>query len=188
MKLSELRPRSLVEKWYNINDGTRSLMESIVVPEVAAALKAFQIGHGSDNAVLIGGLALSFYSLPRTTQDVDFLFMSAGQIPSFVDGFKKTRDHAFTHKQTGVEIEVLDPVFLKMSEQLAQVVFDTANLIDNIRIASKSGLVALKLGRWSRQDQADIEALFKTGNIDVSPFPLSPIEQQRLSQIETPQG
>jgi hypothetical protein len=44
---------------------------------------------------------------------------------------------------------------------------------DDVAVASESGLVALKLLRRARQDEADIVALVKTGRVDLSGFPLS---------------
>jgi hypothetical protein len=43
-----------------------------------------------------------------------------------------------------------------------------------VRVASKTGLVALKLFRPSRQDEADIVAPAKTGRVELSSFPLTP--------------
>jgi hypothetical protein len=184
MRYDDFRDKETVKKWYDINDGTRSLIESIVVPEVSAALQAFKNGNGCDNAVLIGGLALSFYGLPRYTQDIDLLFVSFASIPHFVEGFKKVREHAFEHKKTNVIIEVLDSDFLKIPQHLVETVFDTATLIDGIHIASKSGLIALKLQRFSRQDQADIEQLLKMSGVDMTPFNLSQVDIDKLKTFE----
>ncbi|MGC2415660.1 MAG: hypothetical protein WA459_23550 [Stellaceae bacterium] len=44
---------------------------------------------------------------------------------------------------------------------------------DGVSVASETGLVALKLFPRSRQDEADIVALIKTGRVDLSGFPLT---------------
>ena len=51
--------------------------------------------------------------------------------------------------------------------------FETSIIKDGIKIASPSGLVALKFGRFSRKDQADIEDLVNSEEIDLSIFNLS---------------
>lgn len=173
MRASELRPAFLIEKLLRVNDGTRTLFESVMVPEVAAALKDFHRAGGTNKAVLIGGLAVSFYGLPRTTMDVDFMFLSPSDVPNEVQGFKKIRAHAFQHNQTHVEIEVLDPSYLGLPQDLVQAVFDTAVTMDGMKVASKSGIIALKLFRMKRYDQGDVEQLAALGDIDLTPFHLS---------------
>lgn len=79
-----------------------------LVPEVNRALSKWIKGKTEHLApgVLIGGLALSFYSPPRETTDIDLLFLSDEQIPEKVDGFKRHRPHGFEEKKTQVEVEV----------------------------------------------------------------------------------
>lgn len=154
------------------NDGTRTLFESILVPEVEKAFKDWK-KHASDaKCVLIGGCALGYYIKPRVTTDSDLLFMTANEIPLFVETFKRIRPGAFMHKETNVEIEVLVPESINMPVEIAQAIYDHAKIEDGIRIASPSGLVASKLSRFKLQDQADIQALHELGNIDLSPYPL----------------
>jgi hypothetical protein len=175
MQLHELRPlrsSTLVEKWYHVNDGSRTLLESIVAPEVEKAVKDFRANGGTHNAVLIGGLALSYHGIPRATMDADFLFMTTGDLPHFVEGFKRVSDHRFVHKETHVEVEVIDPAFINLPHEIAQEVFDSAIVSDGIRIASPSGIIALKLFRLKRYDRGDIEQLIEKGNIDLAPFKL----------------
>lgn len=166
-----MRLKSIIQNMYKINDInlSRPLLESIVAPEVNLALSDWIKNSGS-KGVLIGGLAYSYYAKPRATMDVDILFLSNQEIPSYVHGFKKTREYAFLHKKTHVEIEVLEPSFLKISTGLVQKVIQTAVKSNNMNIASKSGLVALKLARGSRKDQGDIEGLIETRGVDITPF------------------
>jgi hypothetical protein len=56
-----------------INDGTRTLIESIMMPELIAALRDW--AKSGSGGVLIGGLGLSYHARPRFTQDIDFLFL-----------------------------------------------------------------------------------------------------------------
>jgi hypothetical protein len=167
------------------NDGTRSLFESILVPEVEAAFKDWNKSATDAKCVLIGGIALSFYVKPRMTTDADQLFMSAADIPATVDGFKRTRPGAFMHKHTHVEIEVLTPSAINMSVELAHAIFDRAQIHDGIRVAEPSGIVAAKLGRFKLRDQADIEELLAHFKIDLDPYPLSAAELARYDQLRT---
>jgi hypothetical protein len=179
MKLRDLK---IVESWYHPNDGTRPLLESILVPEVAKALRDWQKA-GVDNCVLVGGLAVGFHAKPRSTADGDFLFISADTIPDTVVGFKKTRAHAFQHNETHVELEVLDPQFLNIDPLLAKKIVDTAITSDGLKVASKDGLIASKLKRFNRQDQADIEELMKLGGRLDDSWPLTPEMRSKYESI-----
>lgn len=172
MKLKKINEfiRNL-EKTNNVNDGNRTLMESILIKEVGLALDDWNLNNNND-CVLIGGLALSYYIKPRTTTDIDVLFLKSENIPSSVKNFKKHRNLAFQHNLTHVEVETVTPKSINLSINIAQAVFNTAIIKDNIKIASPSGLVALKLNRFNRQDQADIENLIKYTSIDLTPFNL----------------
>ena len=154
-----MRAKEIFEKLNHYNDGTRTLFESIPVPEVNQAL--IDWNKYKHNGVLIGGCALSFYTRPRATMNVDVLFLTDDAIPKEVIGFKRTRPSAFQHNETHVEIELVTSQLVGISHELTQKVFDTSLISDNIKIASPTGLVALKLHRFSRQDQADIEQLVK---------------------------
>lgn len=153
------------------NDGSRSLFESVMAPEIVQALKDLK---GQFNGVIIGGLAFSYYCKPRYTQDIDALFNSESEFPDELNGFKKNRKHGFLHNKTHVELELLDPAHLgnDISPETAKAIIDTAIDVDGIKIASKSGLVAAKLGRASYRDKDDIIQLILTGNIDLSNYNL----------------
>lgn len=165
------------------NSGARSLKQSILVPEVEAALVDWV--SATTGGVLIGGLAFSYYGKPRTTQDVDVLFVHRS-IPSTVEGFKRTRPHAFLHRRTHVEIETLEPSTIGMSSALAVWIESTAHsdasLGVAVKVASPSGVVASKLGRWSKRDQADADELLRHFDVDLSSAPLT--EEQRLRLAE----
>lgn len=149
----------------SVNDGTRSLFESVLPNEVLAALKDWS--KEMPAPVLIGGIALSFYAKPRYTEDLDYLFLSEGDLPKEVDGFDRIRDHAFRHKKTHVEIELLTPEFLNISAALVKRVYGTAIQSNGVNIASAAGLITLKLQRAEIQDQADVVALIKATGVGV---------------------
>lgn len=165
-----------------VNDGTRTLASSIVVPEVAKAFRDWTLAS-KDEVMLIGGLAMSYYVRPRATMDIDFLVLS-GSVPDEVEGFKKTRPHGFLHKETHVEVEVLTQQHLKLRNDLFQYVMRHAVIRDGVRIPSPAGLIALKVQRNSLQDQADIAALLNSGLlIDLTGCPLTPQEHERIQEI-----
>jgi len=162
MKIHEFR----MDKLNQTNSNNRTLFESVVVSEVLQALQDWS--KSSKNGVLIGGLALSYHIKPRHTQDIDMIYLSGDDIPANVTGFKKIRKLSFQHNQTHVEVEVLPASFINKVKGLVDHVIKTSSTLDNINVASANGLVALKLSRFSRQDQADIEQLIihADANID----------------------
>ena len=161
-----------IEKMNRINDGERTLYESIQIPEVIEALKDWKNNTKCDY-VLIGGLSYSYFCKPRSTTDIDLLFKNSYDIPDIVNKFKRHRKGAFQHNKTHVEVEVISPETINTDIRLVEVVLETSIQENGIRIASPSGIIALKLGRFSRQDQADIEALKEYTTIDLTPFNLS---------------
>jgi len=165
-----MRLTSVIEGFSHCNDSnfSRSLIESVMVPEVTAALNDW-IGLNVPG-ILVGGLALSFYVKPRYTSDVDILFLNDNSIPKDIQGFTKIREHAFQHNETHVEVELLTPAFLNIPVGLVSAVINTSIESNGIKVGSPSGLIALKLQRGELQDQADIEQLVKTGNIDLEPY------------------
>jgi len=166
-----------------VNDGTRTLSESIVVWEVGVAFDDFVKATKDEHFVLIGGLALSFYVKPRTTTDVDVLFLSDGDIPASLDKFNH-HSGAFEHKMTGVEVEVLSPTAINLPQHIAEHIFATARKVDGVKIASPAGLVVSKLGRFNRQDQADIESLLKYEKFNIDEYHVPPLWEERFRSIE----
>ena len=150
-----------IEKMNSFNNGNRTLIESAVIPELAWALKDWKKETEQATCVLIGGQAVSHWCKPRSTMDLDFAFVSDADIPTQVEGFKRTRDHAFLHRETHVEIEVLTSSFLKISPVLIKKALATSVLSSGVQIACPEALICLKCYRWSLQDRADIESLMK---------------------------
>src|ERR1039457_3999829 len=163
--INELRN---IGKMNSINYGNRLISESIVLQEVEQAFQDWT-SIGID-CVLIGGIALSFYVKPRYTMDVDVLFLSKEDIPINVPNFKHHRAGAFQHNKTHVEIETITPQSINTPIEVVQAIFDTSEIHSGVKVASPSGLVALKLGRFSEQDRADIGTLIDYTIIDISQF------------------
>jgi hypothetical protein len=178
-----MRLAAIFEKLNKPNDGTRSLFESIAVPEVAQALRTWITGGG--HGVLIGGCAASYYATPRASMDVDVLFLHSGEIPDQVSGFKRTRSGAFQHNATHVEVEIITPQMINLSTDLAQKVIDTSIESDGIRVASPTGIVALKLNRLKRHDIGDIVDMINTGKVDLTGWPVSVQNSKDFEEIST---
>jgi hypothetical protein len=174
-----MRLRKLT-KMQTVNNGTRSLFESVMMPEIILALRDW--GRSTSVGVLIGALGLSFHCKPRFTQDIDFLVQEFPDIPDKIRGFTRTAPHSLQHDLTQVEVNILSPSSGCVPKEIAEQVFLRAILSNGIRVASASGLVALKLFGLRRvQDQADAVALIKTGGVDLSGWPISP---EKLAEFE----
>ncbi len=156
-----------------VNDAahSRSLFESIMMPELISALRDWTEAAGG--GVLVGTAALSFHVRPRMSHDIDFLFIDDADIPTAIPGFSRISPVRLRHNRTGVEVTVVTPDAIQIPLEVAEEVDRMAIVSDGVRVVSESGLVALKLFRRSRQDEADIVASVKTDRVDLSTFPLS---------------
>ena len=176
-----MRLKEIVDRW---NTGTCvTITESILVPEISSALKDWKINTIAikDKWMLIGGILVGYYVRPRTTTDVDVIFMEEDEIPKTVNNFKRTRNHAFQHEHTHVEVEVLTPEYLKIPKEIVNHAFETSILSDGIRIPSVEGLIALKICRASFQDLADIQNICEQHDINLIDWPLP---QDKLEYVE----
>ena len=179
-----LRFKELIESLNKANDGTRTLFQSIAIPEVNKALGDYS--KHVPSGVLIGGIAASYHNRPRATTDADILYMHKDNIPDEVPGFKHHRPGAFQHNDTHVEVEAVTPEHINISQELAQKVFDTAELSDRtngIRVASPSGVVALKLHRQRGHDIGDIVHMHHTGKVDLSDWPIQQKHRDDYEEI-----
>src|SRR5260370_496612 len=127
-----MRLRKLT-KMQTVNDGTRSLIESIMSPEVIAALRDWvrstrSAVTGEAAGVVIGGLGLSYHCKPNYTQDVYLLFLGAADIPHTVRGFTRTATGEFQHDRTQVEVHVATPSSINVPPEIAELVIRTAIL------------------------------------------------------------
>lgn len=167
----------------HINDAThsRSLTESIMLPQVILALGDWR--RAGVGGVLIDTAALSFHVRPRMAQELEFLFVDDAAIRDVVSGFDRVSPTLLRHRRTCVEVNVATPAALRVPTEIAEEVARTAILSDDVLVTSESGLVALKLLRRSRQDEADIVALIKTGRVDLSGFPLAPKKMAAFREL-----
>lgn len=174
-------------KW--LNNGCRSLLESIIPNEVIQALRDWKDNYSKDNYVMIGGLALSYYNRPRYTEDVDLIFLSDEEIPNNVYKFRRNRKHSFEHIKTGVEVEALSPSVINKNEDFFKCVFEDSIESDGIKIASPVSLIALKLSRFNDSDKSDIIFLHKYCiendiKIELDKYNLSDIELRKYEDLD----
>jgi len=179
-RFNKMKLRDL-SKMQGPNNGTRTLNESIMIPEIIAAIKDWMSSKAG--GVLIGGLALSNWAKPRMTQDIDVLYLHDSDIPDHVNKFKKTREHSFQHNSTHVEVETVSSEFLNLPEDVVQKIIDTAINQNGIKVASPSGIVASKLYRFNMRDQADIVDLINSQPVDISDFNLPEDKVERFRNM-----
>ena len=149
-----------IEKMNSINNGNRTLFESIIEEEIITQLIKLT-DNNILNYVMVGRLALSYYAKPMMNTDIDLLFLSENDIPENVDGFRRINKHHFYNDKTGIEIKLLTPNFLNIHYNIIKELFNDIIVSNNIRIVSVSSLIVLKLFRFNLQDQADIGRLIK---------------------------
>jgi hypothetical protein len=93
------------------------------------------------------------------------------------------------HLRTHVEIETLEPSTVGMSHALAVWIAHTAHEDSSLgvvtQVASPSGIVASKLGRWNKRDQADAEELMQHFTIDLEAAPLTAEQRKRWREAQT---
>ena len=168
-----------------------NLSHVAMIPEVQHALVEWiKSTTPTNRGVLIGGLAMSFYAKPRTTDDVDLLFLEASEIPGEVVGFKRYRPGAFREKETHVDIEVTTPAsFDLLTPAVARKVMETAVEFDGLKVASREGMLALKLcgaqtPKRKFKDLADVVSLLD-GNVGLpmDDWPLSNEALRLLGEI-----
>ncbi|WP_043344848.1 hypothetical protein [Belnapia moabensis] len=158
-----------IAKMRTVNDGTRTLTESVIMPALIDVLRDWSTAGAG--GVLIGDVALSFHARPRAASDLTFLVLQENAIPTSFDGFERTGAHTFRHLTTGIEVRVATPSPARAPLEIAEIVTATSVLSDGIFIASASGLVALLLFCPGLQAMADIVTLVATGRVDLSGYP-----------------
>jgi hypothetical protein len=166
----------------NVAAHSRSMIGSIMRPEVISALRDWR--RPGVGGALIGEVALGFHVRPRMALELEFLFVDDTAIPDAVSGFDRLDPVLFRHAGTDVEVHIITPAALGVPTEIAEEIARTAIMSDGVRVASESGLVALKPFRHSRQDEADIIALIKTGRVDISSFPLSAEKMSAVRDLD----
>jgi hypothetical protein len=166
-----------------------TLLNSALVADVGSTLIRWASTTKGMHGVLIGRLALAFYSRPRMTTEIHMLFISHDDIPTTVDGFDKHSTSAFKDKSTNIEIELVSATTINIPPEVVAKVFETARNIEGMRVASREGLIVLKLygmltPKRKRGDTADIQTLLETDpKASVSGWPLTTYQREVLEDI-----
>ena len=108
----------------------------------------------------------------RYTQDIDFLFAETSDVPVAVGGFSRV-ERGFQHNRTHIALDNFTSSSFGVRREVANQVIRTVALSDKIRVTSAPELVALKLFRSNMRDRAETVDLIKTGQVDLSGWPLS---------------
>jgi len=176
----------------------KNIKDAIFNDDVRKAFFDFVKLNKNENVLLIGGLSVGVFSQARNTQNIDILVLSEKDIDSVFENvkskFKRTRTHAFEHKATGVEIEVLTPSFIKYPDSIFKKAIDAAIVQDvdgrEIKIVSPKFLIALKLKRASlainksHMDKYDISNLTDIyGKFDFSDLDLTDDEIETYKEL-----
>ena len=178
MKPSDLRDLS---KMAGPNDGTRTLIESIMSREVIAALDDWrQTGLGG---VLISMLAYGFYAKPRFADEVVLLVPDGFGAPD-VEGFDVLDHRSLGHTESGTRVWLLTPSMLMLSAVTAQRVLAATVVSDGVTLASRSGLGAMLLADRRVRASADIVSLLQLGQVDANGFGLPDEHLRRLERLQ----
>jgi hypothetical protein len=133
---------------------------------VWAEIKRLKRNPTIQNAVVIGTLAVNFYAKPRYTSEIDILIPDDKQI------------EALQGTHVDVELQILTPDSINLSDAIAANVFGTATTQDGILVASREGLIALKLfgatqsARRYYQEAADVVSLLVDHEVDLTGWDL----------------
>ena len=125
--------------------------------------------------VVIGGVALAFYTTPRFTKDIDILILEkelkeVNNILQELDFFPSASSWTFQNTQLSLhrylKIDANDEVMLDIlvgNNQQYQEIINNAETFDTsqipIKVINKQDLIKMKKLRKSSQDLVDIESL-----------------------------
>lgn len=125
------------------------------------------------NYAVCGGIAVALNGRIRATEDVDILVQSETALERLglqhADKFKQIRPHAFLHRSTGIEMDVLTPSLLKVPGNIIEEAIGSARSNYGIRVVNKTYLIILKMYSGRYQDYADILSLLSDkSDIDIA--------------------
>jgi len=125
------------------------------------------------NYAVCGGVAVALNGRIRATEDVDILIPSETALErlalQYADKFRQIRPHAFLHRKTGIEMDVLTPELIKVPEIIVESAIGTAISNYGIRVVNKTYLIILKMFSGRRQDYVDVVSLLgDKSNVDIA--------------------
>lgn len=184
MKNRSVRPLRNMSRFCATTCAGRSLLQSVILPEVGDALAAWISSTAGNTGILIGGLAVSYHVKPFVTDDVDLLFLTGDAIPTVVPGFTHDGGQAFRHDIYHVTIDTFSVSSFggRISDALAKKIVSTAIEDSGMRIVSREGLIAMKLCRSSMRDSAEIvELLSAYPDTSLAEWPIDSEQREHLA-------
>lgn len=117
--------------------------------------------------LIVGGIARSYYSTVRNTNDVDILLQNEEEVEKFArltaGTLKRVRKHAFTHGH--VEVEVLTPSYLGIPQSIADYIFSNpsdfaleSNGTSYGKLPPPEGIILMKLLAMESSPEKDKHA------------------------------
>ena len=150
----------------------KPINEELLVDFIKRCLALLQ----DSNVVVGGGVALSVYTEPRLTQDLDLFLLpenlvsvekallGGGFVKTVVYDFKSSKIHKFKSGDRVLDILVFD------DNELNKFLFSSPKVGTVFGIETKvlsiEGLIISKLISWRPKDKIDLESLFEVDNID----------------------
>jgi len=139
-----------------------------MVPEdvkgAARQVSEFLESHGVPHAV-IGGMAVSAYSPPRMTQDVDFLVPESAL--STIQEMGETSPLAESVDGVTLDVGGITVDFIFMPEDMPEETLEGGPKIEGIPVLRPEALMLMKMHAPRVKDNADVIEMIKAGLIDV---------------------
>jgi hypothetical protein len=134
------------------------------VKSAARQVSEFLSSKGIPHAV-IGGMAVSAYSPPRMTEDVDFLVPESalseiremGEVSALADSVD-----GVTLDMDGVTVD-----FIFMPDEMPDETLEGGPKIDGIPVLRPEALFLMKMHAPRAKDQADVIEMIKAGTVDI---------------------
>jgi deoxyadenosine/deoxycytidine kinase len=184
---------------YLRENSEKPLEKSIFNDTVRKAFVEFCKLNQSKDLAIIGGLAVGAWARSRNTDDIDVVVVSENDVEELAKNisgtFKRTRKHAFEHKSSGVEIEIVTPELIKEDPELIRKAIANAKVDEvsgnSIKVITPKYLIALKLGRAvlkgnakAKIDQGDIMNLIEIyGKISLDDLNLSEDKMKLYNEL-----
>lgn len=134
------------------------------VKETAKYVSEFLNSNGVPHAV-IGGMAVSAYSPPRMTQDVDFLVPENSL--NVIRKLGKVSPLAESVDGVTVTVNEIAVDFIFAPEDMPEETLTSGPKIDGISVLRPEALVLMKMHASRTKDHADVIEMLKSGLIDV---------------------
>lgn len=166
----------------------RTLRVATFNDDLYAALMDLTGSDLADAGVLVGTLAYNFYAKPRLASCAELLLPTepTGVPPGFT-----LADDCIMHVATGVRIDLIVPIRHRLPLALVKQVVATAVNSGGFNLASREGLVALKLHRahgderHRSQEMADVQSIIAIHDIDLSRWGIESTVRKMLDDVRS---